>query len=160
MWTHGPRLPAVELPPENSVVTFASLLPTQTIPSQRRVQIRLANGGGIHAARCIVSGDFLELVRLGVRSSSDPLVVDSVALLDAVLKRELPEGVCWRRYNFDGYGQKPDGHAFDGTGEGRVWPLLSGDRGHYELSAGRDPMPFISSIERFPNAGGLLPEQL
>jgi glucoamylase len=122
--------------------------------------IQVANGGGLHPARNVVSGDFLELVRLGLRSATDPLVVDSVAVIDAVLKRDLPQGPGWRRYNHDGYGQKEDGGPFDGTGIGRCWPLLTGERGHYELAAGRDPLPFIKALEGFANEGGMLPEQV
>ena len=66
----------------------------------------------------------------------------------------------WRRYNHDGYGQKDDGSAFDGTGVGRCWPILTGERGHYELAAGRDPKPFIDAMENFANEGGMLTEQL
>jgi glucoamylase len=88
------------------------------------------------------------------------LVVDTVAIIDHVLKRDLPQGPCWRRYNHDGYGQKDDGSAFDGTGVGRSWPILAGERGHYELAAGRDPMPFIEALEKFAGSGGMLPEQL
>ncbi|MEO8650233.1 MAG: ABC transporter permease, partial [Acidobacteriota bacterium] len=69
-------------------------------------------------------------------------------------------GPGWRRYNHDGYGEKSDGSAFDGAGEGRCWPILTGERGHYELAAGRDPMPFIETMEKFANEGGMLPEQL
>ncbi len=122
--------------------------------------IRIANGGGEHPARNVVGGDFLQLVRLGVRAADDPVIVASVAVVDHVLKRDLPEGPCWRRYNHDGYGQKDDGSAFDGTGVGRSWPILAGERGHYELAAGRDAAPFIAALEKFANAGGLLPEQL
>jgi glucoamylase len=100
------------------------------------------------------------LVRLGVRAANDPLIVDSVAVIDAALKHDLPQGPCWRRYNHDGYGQKADGGAYDGTGIGRSWPILTGERGHYELAAGRDPLPFIAAMEKFANAGGMLPEQL
>ncbi len=122
--------------------------------------IEIANGGGKHPARNIVSGDFLQLVRLGVRAPDDPLVVDTLAVIDQELKRDLPQGPCWRRYSHDGYGQKADGSAFDGTGEGRSWPILTGERGHYELAAGRDPLPFIAALEKFANTGGMLPEQL
>ncbi len=122
--------------------------------------LNVANGGGIHPARNIVGGDFLQLVRLGVRDPNDPLIIDSLVVLDQTLKRDLPQGSCWRRYNFDGYGQKSDGSAFDGTGEGRSWPILTGERGHYELAAGRDPLPLIGAMENFANAGGMLPEQL
>ncbi|MBK1882034.1 glucoamylase [Luteolibacter pohnpeiensis] len=129
-------------------------------PDPDTVEIHIANGGGIHPARNVISGDFLQLVRLGIRDASDPLIVDSIAVLDHVLKRELPQGPSWRRYNHDGYGQNPDGTAFDGTGEGRCWVILTGERGHYELAAGKDPLPFIQAIEDFANEGGMLPEQL
>ncbi len=115
---------------------------------------------GEHPARNIVDAGFLELVRLGILAADDPIVVDSIAVVDSVLKRDLPQGPCWRRYNFDGYGQHGDGSAFDGTGIGRVWPLLTGDRGHYELAIGRDATPFIKSMEGFASQGGLLAEQL
>ncbi len=120
----------------------------------------VANGGGLHPARNIVGGDFLHLVRLGIRAANDPVVRDSLEVIDRVLKRDLPQGPGWRRYNHDGYGQKDDGSAFDGTGVGRSWPILTGERGHYELAAGRDPMPFISTMEKFANAGGMISEQL
>jgi glucoamylase len=97
---------------------------------------------------------------LGLRAADDPLIVDSIAVIDQILKHDLPQGPCWRRYNHDGYGQKVDGSAYDGTGVGRSWPILTGERGHYELAAGRDPMPFIAAMEKFANAGGMLPEQL
>jgi glucoamylase len=122
--------------------------------------IQIANGGGLHHARNVVGGDFLQLVRYGIRPANDPVVRSSIEVIDRVLKRDLPQGPCWRRYNHDGYGQKPDGAAFDGDGEGRSWPILTGERGHYELAAGRDPMPFIKAIEKFGNQGGMITEQL
>ena len=122
--------------------------------------IQLANGGGLHPARNIVGGDFLHLVRLGIRSPNDPIVRDSIEVIDRVIRRDLPQGPGWRRYNHDGYGQKDDGSAFDGTGVGRCWPILTGERGHYELAAGRDPRPFIVALEKFANEGGMLTEQL
>jgi glucoamylase len=122
--------------------------------------IQIANGGGLRHARNVVGGDFLHLVRFGIRSADDPVIRDSVEVIDRVLKRDLPQGPCWRRYNHDGYGQKDDGSAFDGTGVGRCWPILTGERGHYELAAGRDPMPFIKAMEQFANDGGMISEQL
>ena len=98
--------------------------------------LAVANGGGVHPARNVVGGDFLHLVRLGIRAADDPLVRDSIAVIDRLLKVDLPQGPCWRRYNHDGYGQKADGSAYDGTGVGRAWPILAGERGHYELAAG------------------------
>jgi len=122
--------------------------------------LMVANGGGPHPARNIVGGDFLQLVRLGVRAATDPLVVDSLAVIDHVLKCDLPQGPCWHRYNHDGYGQKADGGAFDGSGVGGAWPLLTGERGHYELAAGRDPAALAAAMAKFANAGDMLPEQV
>jgi len=118
--------------------------------------IQIANGGGLHPARNIVGGDFLQLVRFGIRAADDPVVLASIHVMDRVLRRPLPQGPCWRRYNHDGYGQKEDGGAFDGMGVGRSWPILTGERGHYELAAGRDPLPLIQAMEKFANAGHMI----
>ena len=111
-------------------------------------------------AREIVDAGFLELVRYGVRCPDDPLIVDSLKVVDHVLKRETPYGPSWRRYNHDGYGQRKDGGPFLGWGQGRAWPLLGGERAHYELAAGRDVAPFIGAMESFASIGGMLPEQV
>ncbi len=108
----------------------------------------------------IVDAGFLELVRYGIRSPADPLIEDSLRVVDAALKVDTPWGPCWRRYPHDGYGDKSDGGPFLGWGKGRAWPLLTGERGHYELAAGRDPMPYIHAMEGFASSGGLLPEQV
>jgi glucoamylase len=129
-------------------------------PDPNTTMLQIANGGGLHPARNIVGGDFLHLVRFGIRGAKDPIVRDSIEVLDRMIKRDLPAGPGWRRYNYDCYGQKDDGGAFDGTGVGRCWPILTGERGHYELALGRDAKPFIATMEKFANAGGMLSEQL
>ena len=104
--------------------------------------------------------DFLQLVRFGLRRSDEPLVVATVRLADALLKVDTPSGPSWHRYNDDGYGEHDDGSAFDGTGRGRAWPLLTGERGHYELAAGSDPLPLLLAMVRMASPGGMLPEQI
>jgi glucoamylase len=111
-------------------------------------------------AREIVDAGFLELVRYGVRAADDPLIVDSLKVVDYVLKVDTPKGPCWLRYNHDGYGQREDGGPFLGWGKGHAWPLLTGERAHYELAAGRDVCPLIETIEKFASSGGMLPEQI
>jgi glucoamylase len=111
-------------------------------------------------ARDIVDAGFLELVRYGVRRPDDPVVVDSLRVVDAVLKVETGCGPAWRRYNHDGYGQREDGGPFTGWGKGRAWPLLTGERGHYALAAGEDTKPYIRAMEAFAIPTGLLPEQV
>ena len=111
-------------------------------------------------AKDVVDAGFLELVRYGIRRPGDSLIEDSLRVADAVLKVETPYGPCWRRYNHDGYGNRPDGGPFQGWGKGRAWPLLTGERGHYELAAGRDAKPYIAAMEGFASKGGMLPEQV
>jgi len=126
--------------------------------------LRLSNRGpgerDVFEAREIIDAGFLELVRFGIRRPDDPLIVDSLKVVDLHLKIETPYGPCWRRYNHDGYGQKKDGGPYEGWGQGRAWPLLSGERAHYELAAGRSPAPHITAIERFSSTGRMLPEQI
>jgi len=111
-------------------------------------------------AREVIDCGFLELVRYGVRRADDPLIIDSLKVVDAVLKIETPYGDCWRRYNHDGYGQRKDGGPYIGYGQGRAWPILTGERAHYELAAGNDVTSYITAIERFSSFGGMLPEQI
>ena len=87
--------------------------------------IDLRNGGGKYPARNIVGGDFLDLVRLGVRQTDSALMRDSVAVIDHVLKRDLPGGPSWLRYNHDGYGQKADGERLSTAPASGVHGLCS-----------------------------------
>src|SRR6202167_1741456 len=111
-------------------------------------------------AKEIVDAGFLELVRYGIRKPDDPVITDSLKVIDAVLKVDTPMGPAWRRYNHDGYGQRENGGSYSGWGKGRAWPLLTGERAHFELAAGRDVKPYIRAIEGFASATGLLPEQV
>jgi len=111
-------------------------------------------------AREIIDAGFLALVRYGLRAPLDPLIVDSVEVVDRILKVDTPLGPAWHRYNHDGYGDRPDGGPYDGWGRGRAWPLLTGERGHYELACGRDAAPYLRALERFATPTGLLPEQV
>ncbi|MGH8133748.1 MAG: glycoside hydrolase family 15 protein [Steroidobacteraceae bacterium] len=119
----------------------------------------LARDPGLSAGEQ-VGVDFLQLVRFGLRRADDPLILASVRLADALLKVETPAGPSWHRYNDDGYGEHDDGSPYDGTGRGRAWPLLTGERGHYEIAAGRDPLPLIMAMVRMASPGGMLPEQV
>ncbi len=127
-------------------------------------EIHLANRGPgeqyAFEARAVIDGGFLELVRYGVRRADDPLIVNSLQVVDKILKIDTPYGPCWRRYNHDGYGQRKDGGPYIGYGQGRAWPILTGERAHYELAAGHDLKPLLRAMERFSSIGGMLPEQV
>jgi glucoamylase len=119
-------------------------------------------GETCQSASAIVSPDALALVRFGLRAPDDPRIVNTVKAIDALLKVDLPSGPCWRRYNGDGYGEHADGSPFDGTGIGRAWPLLTGERAHFELAAGRlkEAKELLRALETFSSNGSMIPEQV
>lgn len=127
------------------------------------VEVRNRFGEASHlAADELISTDALALVRFGLRAPDDPRIVDTVRVIDHVLKSEMPYGPAWRRYNGDGYGEYDDGRPYDGTGIGRPWPLLAGERAHYELAAGRrlEAERLLAAMEAGASPGRLLPEQV
>lgn len=117
-----------------------------------------ADPGGAEEAS--VGTDALSLVRLGLRRPDDCLVLDSVRVIDALLRVRTPAGPAWRRFLGDRYGEHADGRPFDGGGLGRAWPLLSGERGHYEVASGRDPLAYLQAMAAMAGPGGLFPEQV
>ncbi len=112
----------------------------------------------------IVSPDALALVRFGLRAADDPRILSTVKVIDSLLKAETPHGVAWCRYNGDGYGEKADGSPFDPKtrGIGRAWPLLTGERAHYELAAGRheEAVHLMQAMETLASQAGMIPEQV
>src|SRR4030095_11920790 len=145
--------------------TSAWLNRTRPTPRHRRrvsCQSRTAALGeyGPRGADC--QPDALALVRFGVRAPDDPRIVNTVKVIDSLLRVDTPRGPAWRRYNGDGYGEHEDGSPFDGTGIGRVWPLLTGERAHYELAAGRRQRAeeLARTMEACAGDSLLLPEQV
>jgi glucoamylase len=141
--------------------------PTETAasPTQGFVPIKNRPPGdnNLEQAAHLVSPDSLALVRFGLRAPNDPRILNTIRVIDALLRVQLPQGPCWYRYNGDGYGEHKDGSAFDGTGIGRPWPLLAGERAHYELAAGRpkEAEALLAMMEQCPAGHGrLLPEQV
>ncbi len=110
----------------------------------------------------IVSVDALALVRFGLRDAHDPRIVNTVKVIDRKLRVRTETGPAWYRYNEDGYGEHADGAPFDTVGIGRPWPLLAGERAHYELAAGRPAvaMHLLGVMRAQASDGGMLPEQV
>jgi glucoamylase len=113
-----------------------------------------------------VDPSFLELVRLGVRRADDPVVRNTLAVVDAKLRVLTPNGPFWHRFTSDGYGEETDGDPWDvndpGTFRtfGRLWPIFAGERGEYELLAGRPATGFLDAMAATANDGGMIPEQV
>jgi glucoamylase len=126
------------------------------------VPVRNHAGEFLVPATSLVANDFLQLVRFGLRRPDDPIVRDSVRLVDALLKVETPRGPSWLRYNGDGYGEHEDGRPYDGSGRGRPWPLLTGERGHYALCAGQEAeaVSLLTAMTAMSGRCGMIPEQV
>ncbi len=112
--------------------------------------------------RAVVDNSFLGLVLFGVKKHDDPTILNSLAVGDA----EIKSGDMWHRFSFDGYGEEDDGGDWDlfdkpaGQTHGRLWPLLSGERGEYGLIAGRSADGYLRTIANTANDGLMLPEQV
>lgn len=135
----------------------------------------------------MIDAGFLELVRYGVRPADDARIVGSLAVIDDQslsdnlrVRYDFKVGDVtvpgFRRYGNDGYGDKTSGGDY---GEmtpdqrGRVWPIFTGERGHYELAvdnlkAGGATAAdiedirntYVRGMEAFANEGLMLPEQV
>ena len=121
--------------------------------------------------REIVDNSFLGLVLFGVKRWDDRAILNSLKVGDETsaepLKVTTKNGEFWRRFTFDGYGEQADGGDwdlfFDNPARqtfGRAWPLLAGERGEYELIAGKDASARLKAIAGAANDGMMLPEQV
>lgn len=109
----------------------------------------------------LICVDALALVRFGLRAADDPRILNTIKVIDAKLKVDTPSGLCWHRYNMDGYGEDVKGDFSSTHGIGRPWPLLTGERGHYEIAAGNfdKAKKLLKAMELFSN-NCLIPEQI
>ena len=88
----------------------------------------------------------------------DPRVQDTIKVVDRILKVDTPSGPLYHRYNGDGYGEYPDGRAFDGGGVGRAgrcwWASVDSSR----CRAARTRLPYlqhhVALLERRWSAAG------
>ena len=115
--------------------------------------------------REIVDNSFLGLTLFGVKKWDDPVIVNSLAVGES-LGVDTPSGRIYHRFTFDGYGETASGGdwtIFDdkqAQTHGRLWPLLTGERGEYELLAGRPATTHLQTIANTANDGLMLPEQV
>jgi glucoamylase len=121
--------------------------------------------------REIVDNSFLGLVLFGVKPWNHPIVLNSLQVGDSTSAYPLavatPSGTVWHRFTFDGYGEQANGNDWDlffdnpaRQTRGRLWPLLTGERGEYELIAGGSARAHLRTIANTANDGLMLPEQV
>ena len=123
-------------------------------------KLEINNNGGTWDERDVVDQGFLELVRLGIRPATDSIIENSLRIIDATIRRETPNGPAFYRYNHDRYGETYFGGPWQGQGIGRLWAILAGERGEYEVARGADPTPYLRAMLHFANDGGMIPEQV
>ena len=116
---------------------------------------------------------FLDLVRLGVVAPDDTNVSTSLAPSAAAsdgnstVQVTMPNGdIYFHRYNHDNYGESDSdctGWPADPVAPnryGRFWPVLSGERGEYEIANGRSAAVYLKSMADAANDGYFVPEQV
>ncbi len=124
----------------------------------------LGNGQGEFDQRSIIDAGFLEYARLGVMSEHDADLVRSLDVVDATIKASTVNGDGFFRYNHDGYGDRAgDGRPWapSGQGNGHLWPVLSGERGQWELDTGHvaGALERLQAMNAMGFGVGLIPEQ-
>jgi glucan 1,4-alpha-glucosidase len=137
------------------------------------ISYNVGNGGPTLDQRSVIDAGFLELVRLGELSASDPVVLNSLSVVDATIQKQTPNGPGWLRYNGDGYGDchvMPDHTcpiegrpwAPSNQGTGHIWPVLTSERAEQSLATG-DPKSsgqLLAAIDAMSSGVGLVPEQV
>lgn len=121
----------------------------------------IRNGGGFYDERSIVDSSFLELVRLGVKPWNSPSILSSIQAIDSTIKQTIPgTGDGWFRYNHDGYGETSTGADYTGAGAGRLWPIFTGERGHFAIASGEKADTYLTTMRTFANSSYMIPEQV
>jgi glucoamylase len=129
----------------------------------------LANGGpGAIDQRKVVDPSFLELVRLGINQASDPVIINTIKVVDTQLSVTTAAGKFWHRYTDDGYGETASGAPWtltppdSGATHGRVWPIFAGERGEYEIAAHNlnGAQANLVAMAKTANGADLLSEQV
>ncbi len=128
----------------------------------------LANNGPTLDEREIIDAGFLELVRLGIKPATDATVRNSVTEVDDTIRVDVDPAAAFYRYNGDGYGERSTGDpgapwSVENHGNGRLWPLLTGERGEYELRLDNPALPpedCLRTLQAVANSGRMLPEQI
>ena len=132
----GGRQPRRTPPPARTAAATTSCGSPRTAARTPGASISIANGGGSHDDRTVVDPSFLELVRLGIKAATATDITNTLSVVDSELKVTTPEGPIWHRYNFDGYGETASGGDYTGSGVGNPWPVLTGERGEYDVADG------------------------
>ncbi len=137
------------------------------------ISYNVGNGGPTLDQRAVIDAGFLELVRLGELSATDPDVLNSLTVVDKTIEKQSASGSGWLRYNGDGYGDchiLPDHTcplegrpwAPSNMGTGHPWPVLSAERGEHDLVTGQATSAgqLLAAMGAMSSGVGLVPEQV
>jgi glucoamylase len=125
---------------------------------------------GCFFAHDIADFGFLDLVRLGERLPNDSNVSTSLSPSASAsdnnshVRVTINGDIYFHRYNHDNYGESNgDCAGWPANGDsrfGRLWPVLSGERGEYELANGNSADVYLKSMADASNDGNFVPEQI
>jgi glucoamylase len=129
------------------------------------VVYNVGNGGPDLDQRSVIDAGFLEYARLGLLKPDDADILASLPVVDATIKRTTASGDGFLRYNGDGYGDgATDGHPWapSNKGTGHPWPVLSGERGQYEVDRGAvgSAIGRLDAMRNMSSGVGLIAEQV
>ena len=139
----------------------------------------LGNGSVSVDQRAVVDGGFQELVRLGELSAHDPVVLNSLTVLDKQISKNTRTGTGYYRYGTDASAGSTDGYGdcyvadptdcpkngqpwpTTDTGSGHLWPVLSGERAQTALLLGDHTRvdSQLAFMMQSASGVGLVPEQ-
>jgi glucoamylase len=115
--------------------------------------------------RRVVDPSFLDLVRYGILGPRDRTVRSTLAVIDRTLEVRTPSGPFWHRSSFDGYGETRSGEEWTITDSGthttlgRVWPLLTVERGEYAVTTGAGGARYLRAVASASGPSDMLAEQ-
>jgi glucoamylase len=128
---------------------------------------QLGDGGPVSIdQRAVVDPSFLALPLMGILPVGDPVIASSLAVVDRQLKVQTPNGAFWHRFSYDGYGETYAGHEWTITDSGtfttlgRGWPILTAERGEYEVAAGHSGAAYLRTVAAASNSGDMISEQV
>jgi len=131
--------------------------------------LNLANGAGTWREKDVVDAGFLEWVRFGLMGAKNESIRGSLPEVDSTIGVDLPGiGTGYRRYLGDRYNYD---ESTNQQTLGMPWPLLTGERGHYEIAAaladGKSAVEvesladgYLASIEKMATPSYMIPEQI
>ena len=137
------------------------------------ISYNVGNGGPTLDQRAVIDAGFLELVRLGELSATDPDVPNSLTVVDKTIEKQTASGPagCATTATATATATSLPDHtcplegrpwAPSNMGTGHPWPVLSAERGAQDLATGQASSAgqLLAAMIAMSGGVGLVPEQV